>query len=70
MGFVEEVTLEPRYKGTIRCQNCGGEYSKNTEWCKVWDISKGTEKSKHVLARKLEKGFCPCCGTKEVSNDS
>jgi len=64
MGFVEEIEVKPRYKGTTLCNNCGCEYSTKTEWVRGYSTTTGTQTPNFIPETKVPKGSCPMCLSK------
>jgi hypothetical protein len=62
MAYVEpDKILYPRYRGTVRCQNCGAEYSKGGWVYGYYD--EGTSNRFNVIGR-IGDNVCPNCRAK------
>lgn len=56
--------------GLMHCEACPCTYSRGN-WCMAWHLNSGTtEAPRYQRAGDIPDDVCPCCRTKEESNES
>lgn len=68
MGYTEinEARHKPpywikNYPNVVHCTNCGAVYSKDTQWCRVRDLSTGTQSPRYAFISDCKPNCCPVC---------